>query len=87
MKLKEEKMRGFVKPNMFLSKFQSDGALGLIDRKRFFDDNSLEVKLYEQDLFSTPLANNRKNTSSHRHSEEEPRQTLPERNVLYKENY
>lgn len=34
-------MKGFAKPNVILSKAQSDGMVGVFEKKRNFDDNSL----------------------------------------------
>jgi hypothetical protein len=67
MKLKEGWMKGFARPNTIINKAKSEGILGIFDKKRNFDDISLEVKLYEQDLFSTPAAN-RNDSDSRRES-------------------
>jgi hypothetical protein len=41
MRNKDERMKGFAKPNVILSKAQSDGLLGTVNKRRNFDENSL----------------------------------------------
>jgi hypothetical protein len=40
MRGKEERSKGFARPNLVLSRSQSDGVLGVVE-KRHFEDNSL----------------------------------------------
>jgi hypothetical protein len=59
-------MKGLAKPHAIITRPQSDGMLGMMEKKRNYDEISLDLKLYEQDIFSTPLAATRKNNSGNR---------------------
>jgi len=62
MQEKETKLKqNFIKPNIILNKVCSEGNFVDEDHRKYFEDLSIELKLYQQDLFSTP-SHNKKHT-------------------------
>lgn len=75
MRNKEEEGRRGSLPHIVLNRGYSEGNVVVSDSRRQLEDVSLEVKLYEQDLFATPLS---------RRPKLEP---LADRNRAYRHNY